>query len=61
MGRTRIIGRLTVAVGLAAGTVLAITFVPVFFLVVLRLFRTRRKTETPAETKTPAALPAAGE
>ena len=47
--------------GVIAGTLLAITFVPVFFLVVLRLFRTRRKSETPTETKTPAALPAAGE
>ncbi|GGJ12393.1 efflux RND transporter permease subunit [Neoroseomonas lacus] len=47
--------------GVIAGTLLAITFVPVFFLVVLRLFRTRRKSETPTETKAPAALPAAGE
>ncbi len=47
--------------GVAAGTLLAIIFVPVFFLVVLRLFRTRRKSETPAGSNTPAALPAAGE
>jgi multidrug efflux pump len=47
--------------GVVAGTLLAIAFVPVFFLVVLRLFRTRRKSETAPETKTPAALPAAGE
>jgi multidrug efflux pump len=47
--------------GVIAGTLLAITFVPVFFLVVLRLFRTRPRSETPTETKTPAALPAAGE
>ncbi len=47
--------------GVVAGTLLAITFVPVFFVVVLRLFRTRPKSETPAEAATPAALPAAGE
>ncbi len=47
--------------GVAAGTLLAIAFVPVFFLVVLRLFRTRRKSDAQAEAKTPAALPAAGE
>jgi hypothetical protein len=29
--------------------------------VVLRLFRTRRKSETAPETKIPAAVPAAGE
>ncbi|MBW6400670.1 efflux RND transporter permease subunit [Roseomonas sp. HJA6] len=45
--------------GVAAGTVLAISFVPIFFLVVLRLFRTRRRPA--AETPTPAALPQAGE
>jgi len=44
--------------GVASGTLLAIIFVPVFFLVVLRLFRTKRKG---AETTSPAALPAAGE
>ncbi|MBR0670402.1 efflux RND transporter permease subunit [Neoroseomonas soli] len=44
--------------GVASGTLLAIVFVPVFFLVVLRLFRTRPKT---TDVTTPAPLPAAGE
>ena len=45
--------------GVAAGTVLAISFVPLFFLVVLRLFRTRRRPAPHAPT--PAAVPQAGE
>ena len=39
--------------GVVAGTLLAITFVPVFFLVVLRLFRTRRKSEAPRRDQDP--------
>jgi len=48
--------------GVAAGTVLAISFVPLFFLVVLRLFRTRRRPNgEPAHPASPAVVPQAGE
>ncbi len=46
--------------GVAAGTLLAIGFVPIFFLVVLRLFRTRRRA-APHAPAPPAVLPQAGE
>ncbi|MBR0648257.1 efflux RND transporter permease subunit [Roseomonas terrae] len=48
--------------GVAAGTVLAITFVPLFFLVVLRLFRTRRRPPA-SHNPAPASVhqPQAGE
>ncbi len=49
--------------GVAAGTVLAIIFVPVFFLVVLRLFRTRPVGARHGTAAAPdgAAVPAPGE
>ena len=48
--------------GVASGTMLAIVFVPVFFLVVLRLFRTRAKAgSTSTASAVPGAAPAPGE
>jgi multidrug efflux pump len=47
--------------GVATGTVLAVIFVPVFFLVVLRLFRTRSAHAGAREAAPPHAVPAPGE
>ncbi|WP_426955468.1 efflux RND transporter permease subunit [Muricoccus radiodurans] len=41
--------------GVIAGTVLALFFVPLFFVLVLRLFRTRRRSEVPPDPALPAA------
>jgi len=45
--------------GVIAGTVLAVLFVPLFFVLVLRIFRARRPVE--AAPACPAVVPAAGE
>jgi multidrug efflux pump len=45
--------------GVIAGTVLAVLFVPLFFVLVLRIFRARRPVE--AAPARPAVVPAAGE
>ena len=45
--------------GVVAGTVLAVLFVPLFFVLVLRIFRARRPVE--AAPARPAVVPAAGE
>ncbi|WP_160123504.1 efflux RND transporter permease subunit [Rhodovarius lipocyclicus] len=47
--------------GVLAGTIFALFFVPVFFLVVLGLFRTRRQSEKLAAQQAPQPHPAAGE
>ena len=47
--------------GVVSGTIFAIFFVPIFFLVVLKLFRTKRRSEEKDALPTPAAHPAPGE
>ncbi|MDP3414397.1 efflux RND transporter permease subunit [Falsiroseomonas sp.] len=44
--------------GVVTGTVLAVLFVPLFFLLVLRLFRTKPKGQAEAVTATPLPAPA---
>lgn len=47
--------------GVISGTLFAIIFVPVFFVIVLKLFRTRRKGEAEQAAAAPHPLPTPGE
>ncbi|MBR0646733.1 efflux RND transporter permease subunit [Plastoroseomonas hellenica] len=47
--------------GVVSGTLFAILFVPIFFVIVLKLFRTKRKGEVEKAAAAPHATPAPGE
>lgn len=47
--------------GVVSGTLFAVLFVPIFFVIVLKLFRTKRKGEVEKAAAAPHATPAPGE